>query len=143
MRKFLMVVVFCLLASCAHAQALEAIFDALGVSRPIGYQWQLPTQTDAAYGFITLATKTLTLNGTVQSYPGTETGLRILYVTVFNGDALTGSSDIASGSLWQGVLLSSGTTTAISGIIATTTPNIKFCTESGAPILKFNGWGSL
>lgn len=143
-----MLVVFLLLVAFvapARGDVLEFVLDTLGRVVPVGYNTQLPVGEDAAFGFVDLATTTLTFSPDVATSFGIlPVGVRKLYVTAYNGALYIGhGNDLATGTLANGILIASGTQGYISGFLATTTPRVWGMPSGAATVtLRLMGWGN-
>ena len=103
-------------------------------------------QIEQGFGFLDVATPTLTLATTTPTIVGTlPAGTKNIYITAFNGDVLVGSAeDLTSGALWVAAAkIASGTTQKIDGII-TLKPKIYLLGASAPTEVKvaIAAWGT-
>jgi len=146
MKKLIVALSLVLICACAYADRVVIDRDGKGNDGIVSPNMQLPTGDDSAFGFLDLATSTQTFSpGAATRFDVSTIEIRKLYVYVYGGDLLVGhGNDLASGTLANGVLISSGTQGYIGGLVGTTTPPIWGLPTGVATITtKYSGWGNV
>lgn len=136
---------FILAAVAVWADVAEFVKDNTGRVSPVGYNSQLPTGDDSAFGFVDLATNTQDFPPLVATRFDVSTiDVRKLYITAYGGDILLGhGNDLATGTVANGVLIASGTQGYIGGMLGTTTPQIWGLPTGAATVtMRYMGWGN-
>ena len=102
------------------------------------------TAVEQGFGFLHVATNTVTIADSATRCPRLPAGTKNIYVTAWGGDILIGNNtDLASGTAYKAAgIIASGTTVKLDGIF-TQEPAIWFVRNSGTTAtLIIAAWGT-
>lgn len=121
-RVFFLLMLFVLsLASCLLADEVP-IWIEPGGSHRTGQAYPLPTAEAPTYGYLTVATPTLSVGTSTAVVIGTlPSNTHVVNVYAYNGDVNVGGSDVTTGTTFD--YIASGSSKEYK--VATTTPNIR------------------